>query len=474
MVCKAKFFKKEAVPFWALVTFLILAFFTGGGSRPDISSLAILRPAAVIFCGIGLWSLKWVHVRAQPLLFGMVAAIFVLVGSHLIPLPPLIWESLPGRAIIAEVDKAAELGKVWRPISMVPSSTWNAFYSLFVPLAVFLLGVQLDREERFKLLPPVLGLGLLSGFWGILQVAGSPDGPFYLYNVTNNGSAVGLFSNRNHQATLLALLFPMLAVYATTSARSEDQFVFKSWLAFGAGIVLVPLLLVTGSRAGLVLGVVGMLSVFWVYRKPPSLSSKKRKVKNFNLHYALPAFGVLCLGALTIIMSRAEAFQRLFAAGQEGDVRFKVWAPIAQMSWKYFPVGSGIGSFAEVYQIDERYELLSPEYYNHAHNDWLEVYLTGGLPALLLLGLALIAWMKIGMNSLQKPGGEGRAATFVRLGAIILFIFVLSSIVDYPLRAPSLSCVLVISALWLAGGNDYLTKSSGSIARRELGSSDSV
>jgi O-antigen ligase len=471
---KAKFFKADAVPYWALVAFLILTFLTGGASRADVQSLIILRPAAVIFCGIGLWSLKWEHVKAYRFLFGMAAAIFALVLIHLIPLPPSIWGALPGREIISEIDKVAELGTVWRPISMVPSSTWNAFYSLFVPLAVLLLGAQLSREERFKLLPWVLGLGLLSGFWGILQVVGDPQGPLYLYNVTNNGAAVGLFSNRNHQAILLASLFPMLAVYASTSARSEEQLGLRLWLASGAGVVLVPLLLVTGSRAGLILGVVGLLSIPLVYRKPTSLTPKKRKTRRFDPRHALAAFGVLCLGALTIIMSRAEAFQRLFAAGQGEDERFKVWVPIAQMAWKYFPFGSGIGSFIEVYQIDEPYELLSPEYYNHAHNDWLEVYLTGGLPALALLGLAVFAWSQTGRKSIRVPLWEGRAVAFARLGALTMLILALGSIGDYPLRAPSLACVFVVAALWLAGDSGRLPKSGGSLERPKLGEGKNI
>jgi O-Antigen ligase len=466
---KTKFFKADAVPYWALITFLILTFFTGGASRADVQSLIILRPAAVIFCGIGLWSLRWEHVKAHRFLFGMAAAIFALVLIDLIPLPPSIWGALPGRGIITEIDKVAELGAVWRPISMVPSSTWNAFYALFVPLAVLLLGVQLTREERFKLLPWVLGLGLFSGFWGILQVVGDPQGSLYLYNVTNNGSAVGLFSNRNHQAILLASLFPMLAVYASTSVRSEEQLGLRLWLAIGAGVVLVPLLLVTGSRAGLILGVVGLLSISLVYRKPSSLTPKKRKSKKFDMRYALAGFGVLCLGALTIIMSRAEAFQRLFAAAQGEDERFKVWVPIAQMAWKYFPFGSGIGSFVEVYQIDEPYELLSPEYYNHAHNDWLEVYLVGGLPAMLLLGIALFAWAKLSLNSLRTALGEGRATAFARLGALCTFILALGSIGDYPLRAPSLACAFVIATLWLASDTGRSPKSGGSLERLQLG-----
>jgi O-Antigen ligase len=470
---KAKFFKTSELPFWALIAFLILTFATGGASRADVQSLIILRPAAVIFCGIGLWSLKWVHVKANMFLFGMATAIFALVGSHLIPLPPSIWGALPGRAIITEIDKLAELGEVWRPISMVPSTTWNAFYALFVPLAVLILGVQLEREERFRLLPWLLGLGLFSGFWGILQVAGDPQGSLYLYRVTNNGAAVGLFSNRNHQAILLASLFPLLAVYASTTARSEEQLAVKLWLAIGAGVVLVPLLLVTGSRAGLILGVAGLLSILLVYRQPTSLTPKKRKTKKFDLRYALAGFGALCLGALTIIMSRAEAFQRLFATGQGEEERFKVWVPIAQMAWKYFPFGSGVGSFVDVYQIDEPYELLSPEYYNHAHNDWLEVYMTGGLPVLILLVLALFAWTRLSVQSLRVPLGEGRAVAFARMGALTILILALGSIGDYPLRTPSLACVFVVAALWLAGGSGQLPKSVGSPAHPKLGTDES-
>jgi O-antigen ligase len=460
---KATFLKVKAVPYWALVFFLVLTFLTGGGSRADILSLVVLRPAAVLFCGVAFWSLSWEHVKAYRTLFGMAAAIFALVVFHLIPLPPAIWSSLPGREIITEIDNVAGLGKVWRPIAMVPSGAWNAFYSLFVPLAVLLLGAQLSREERFNLLPIVLGLGLLSGFLGIIQVAGPADGPLYLYNFTNNGSAVGLFSNRNHQAILLASLFPMLAVYAATSARSEEQLTLKLWLAIGAGMVLVPLLLVTGSRAGLILGVAGLISILLVYEKPASLTPKKRQGKSLNLRYGLLGLGALCLGALTIITSRAEAFQRLFAAGQVEEDRFRVWVPITQMAWKYFPFGSGIGSFIEVYQIDEPNDLLGHQYFNHAHNDWLEVVMTAGFAGLILLGAALIFWAGLTLKSLRTPLGESPAVSFGRLGAITILILALGSIGDYPLRTPSLACVFVIAILWLTGDQNRSSKRGGTL-----------
>lgn len=472
MARKAKFFKVEAVPYWALVTFLVLTFLTGGGSRPDIQSLIILRPAAVIFCGIGLWSLKWEHVNANRFLFGLVTAIFVLVGAHLVPLPPSIWGALPGREIITEIDKVAELGEVWRPIAMVPSAAWNAFYSLFVPLAVLLLGVQLRREERFGLLPWLLGLGLLSGFLGLLQSIGDPQGSLYLYEVTNNGSAVGLFSNRNHQAILLATLFPMLAVYACSGVQSEEQAKVRSYVALAAGVVLVPLLLVTGSRAGLIVGTVGLISITLLYRKPNITVPKKRKGNKLDLRWPLGAFGVLCLGTLTILMSRAEALQRLTATNQAEDLRFQAWPAIADMAWKYFPVGSGVGSFIEVFQIDEPYELLIPTYFNHAHNDWLEIYMTLGLPGLLVLTAAVVAIIRAAWAAFRVKASED--VSYARLSAVVIAILALGSIGDYPLRTPSLACLLVVAALWLADARGSLPKSSGNIGHSKLDTVDLV
>jgi O-antigen ligase len=453
----------QARPYWALVIFLLLVFLIGGGARADINSLVILRPAAVIFCGIGLWSLKRQHFEVHRFLFYLAIGIFVLVGSHLIPLPPLIWGALPGRELMTEIDRSAGLGSVWRPISMVPSTTWNALYSLFIPLAVLLLGAQLHREQRYMLLPWLLGLGMLSGFLGLLQSIGDPQGALYFYKITNNGAAVGLFANRNHQAIFLACLFPLLAVFASSGIKSEQQAQLRSWIALAGTVVLVPLLLVTGSRAGLIAGFLGLTSIALLYRKPSMSTPKKRKGNKLDLRWLFAVFGVVFLGGLTVLFSRAEALQRITEAGQLDELRFRSWPSIIEMAWKYFPIGSGIGSFVEVYQIDEPLELLQPSYLNHAHNDWLELYLTSGLLGLVGLVVAIAAWLRMTRKSLRAPLGDGRETLFMRLGAVILFILALGSLADYPLRVPSMMCLLVIAALWLGGNPDQSPKNGGSL-----------
>ena len=448
---------------WALGLFLVLVFLTGGGSRSDIRSLIILRPVAVLMCGFALWSLKWEHVTENRFLCSMAAAIFALTTLYLIPLPPSIWAGLPGREIIVEIDKLAELGEVWRPIAMVPAGAWNAFYSLFVPLAVLLLGIQLSREERFQLLPVTMGLGLFSGFLGLLQTIGDPQGPLYFFNVTNNGSAVGLFANRNHQAVLLACLFPMLAVYASVGVKSEEQAKIRAYVALASGVLLVPLLLVTGSRAGLITGVIGLLSVPLVYRRPAMSAPRKRKGNMLDLRWLLGAFAMLCLGSLTYFMSRAEAFKRITAPDQVEELRFQAWPHVLDMAARYLPFGSGPGSFVELYQLHEPYELLEPTYFNHAHNDWLEVYLTMGLPGLLILAFAIFIFVRTCLAAVRAERGQGRDIPFARLGAIIVLILALGSIGDYPLRTPILGSLLVIAALWLAKPIANTAKSTGSL-----------
>lgn len=459
--------------FWVLTGFLVLAFLIGGGSRADIQSLVILRPLAVLFCAFSLATLQLRDIQENRFLFLFAALLFVLIGLQLVPLPPEIWTKLPGRDIISHVDHAAGLGDVWRPFSMVPAATWNAFFSLFVPLGVLLACVQLEREERFALQPVLLGLGLLSGLLGIFQVIGSPTGPLYFFRITNNGSAVGLFANRNHAAVFLACIFPMLAVLASTGAPTVEKSRSRLWIALVGGSALVPLLLVTGSRLGIVAGLVGLILSLALYQKPVFDRPAKRKVKRSYLGYLFVGFGAVAAGLITIVFSRARAFERLAAPDQADDLRFQIWGPVAKMAWKYFPFGSGTGTFVETYQVDEAARLISPIYVNHAHNDWLETAVTTGLIGIFLVFLAIAASLFASVRAWRASNARSRDTLFARLGSIIILIFALASATDYPLRTPSLMCLAVVAAIWLSGPGRqptklHIPKRDGSGAKSQL------
>ncbi len=441
--------KRENFHFWAMLCFTALVFLMGGGARGDIQSLFILRPIAAIFLGLGLWHISWEEVSRLRTLFLLALACFLLVIAHLIPLPPSLWQALPGRAIVAEIDRAAGLGDVWRPLTLTPAATRNAAYSLLIPLAALVLLARLSRAQLMAMVPVLLILGFISGILGIAQAVGPTNSPLYLYRVTNNGLSVGFFANRNHQAVLLATLFPMLAVYASVGMESVEKMRFRFWLAIGGAIMLIPLLLATGSRAGLVVGGVGFVAMLLIYRRPTDLRPAKRKTVKIDPRLVIAGTTAALLGVLIFFLLRAEALNRLIQSDMNEELRIAVWPAIWDMGWKYFPAGSGIGSFIEAYQIDEPYETLRATYLNHAHNDWLEVLMTGGLPALLILASAILAWIWRALGLIRAGEAQKSDLGLARLGAVVIAILAAASVADYPMRTPILALVFVTAAVWM-------------------------
>ena len=439
--------------FWILAAFITLTLLIGGGSRPDIQSLIVLRPVAVLLCGYALLSLNRDHLRGFGILFGLTAAIFLSVAVQLIPLPPSIWMRLPGRDLIADIDRVAALGAVWRPITLHPVGTWNALFSMFVPIGVLLLAVQITREERFRLLYLFCALGLASGLLGLIQISGPIGGPLYLYTHTNDSSAVGLFANRNHAAVFLACLFPMLALLASAGITRGDELRRRSWAAIAIGFFLVPLILVTGSRAGLLIGLAGLVSVPFLYRAPIAWPRSSRRW----LVFLLGGIALVGLVLLFVAFSRGEATTRLLESSSE-EARFQFWGPILDLAWRYFPVGTGAGSFVEIFQIHEPYEMLRVNYLNHAHNDWLELLLTGGLPALALMIIAIAGLLLRSLRVWTSGDGGSRDIAIARMASVILLMLGIASIGDYPARTPSIMCLVMLAAVWLCGRGEVVRR----------------
>lgn len=437
--------------FWVLAIFLVLVFFTGGASRIDVQSLMLLRPVSVLMCAVALITLRKDHLEGRAWLLWGLVALMVAALLHLIPLPPSLWQALPGREDIVAVEKLVGLSDVWRPLTITPMNGSHALAALSTPLAVLLWGLQLNRDDLFRCLALILGLCALSGLFGLLQVVGDPRGPLYLYRITNNGAAVGLFANRNHAAMLLASMIPMLAVYATGLAGTDAQQHRRRLIAAVIAIVLVPLILVTGSRSGLILSLVGLAGAAVLYRQTARTITPSKKPARFGNGIVLAASGaaILSLGFLTFFFARAEAITRLFARSVSEDNRADFWAVSLDLMWKYFPFGSGSGSFVEAFQIAEPSAYLDATYLNHAHNDWIEVAMTWGVPGLLFMALAIWAYGKRSLSVWRRPDARHRPVVFARMASILVLILAMGSFADYPLRTPSMMAFLVIASLWL-------------------------
>ncbi len=448
---------------WPLALALVLiaaVFLMGGGSRLDIASLPILRPLAVLIGGAALlmeprWSL-----RVPLALLGGLALVMVI---QLVPLPPGLWTALPGRDIVRRIAPALGEAQPWRAVSLSRDGTVNALFALSVPLATLTVFSRLGPTARGRAaLALAVGLGL-SGLWGLLQVGGPPGSPLYLYRITIPGSAAGLFANPNHQAVLLACLFPLLAWWARRPEGAGTQG-FRLWVAAGVAVLLVPMLIVTGSRAGLALGAAAAVASLAIARAPGAAehgrSHRRARAPAVPRAALLAGLGVAAAGVAALLWVQRGAIDRIFATTSLGELRATLLPRLADLAWRQFPVGSGFGTFEKLWRIDEPVALLQPAYLNHAHNDLAEFLIEGGLGSLVLLvaagvlcaRAAVAVWLGRG-GALQSESASS-AALLARSGSVVVAVLAVASLVDYPLRTPTAAMIAAAALAWLLGARD--------------------
>lgn len=438
----------------ALLFALCLGFALGGSSRGDAGQLLVLRPLSVLILGYALYQLRAEDIRAFRGPIALIAAYAGLVALQLVPLPYSLWSSLPGRELVVDIDKAARLGLISRPLSLTPPATWNALFALALPIAVFLLMIRVTPQERATALAALLAIGMLSAILAILQILGDPQGLLYFYRWTNNGSAVGLFANRNHQSVFLACLIPIAWIVLARTGLVAIPLrcaTITFSLAFVAFVgVVFTLILVTGSRAGFAASLLALASLT-LLRRDQSKPESKGVPAEHRSHWGsgLVALVLAGLGIAAVALDRALAISRLLGDDEVADMRVRILPTVRSMISEYLPWGSGFGSFQAVYQVHEPDELLGPTYMNHAHNDWLEFILDGGLPALALLIAAMVLIAKRMIELWRESHDDMAGKLSSRLGLIVLGLLAFASFFDYPLRVPALACVGML-ALFLA------------------------
>lgn len=439
---------ERGLRFAIVVVFLFACLLGGGSGRPDVQSLLYLRPLAVIcLAALLLTPGTWDFSRYRTL-FALLALFAATMAIQLVPLPPDLWLALPGHAQYAEAAAAAGIPQPWRPISLTPDLTWNSLVALLPPLAVLVGMAGLDSGGRTSLLPVVLVGVVASALLAIAQLSGGPNGPLYLYRITHNGAGVGFFANRNHQAALLAVAFPLLRLWTLGPARSPDYARVRFWIAVAFGCFLIAAILVTGSRAGVLLGLIGL--AFALLLAPIRLPDGDRRWWA-ALVLALVAAPIL-LGGIAILSGRAEAVRRLIVLYENysAEQRLENMPTVLRIAGEFFPFGSGYGSFDSVFRGYETDAMLGPAYYNHAHNDPLELILTGGLPAALVL-LAFLLWTARLAYAAAIPYRERSHKTrYARAGAMTILMLFAASLVDYPLRTPLLAALFALACAWLA------------------------
>ncbi|MEG4931574.1 O-antigen ligase family protein [Microcoleus sp. F10-B2] len=456
---------KKSSPIWladsskfALLTMLIVsAFLFGGSARYDVASLIVIRPISILAAAYAIYAGQIDRQEKYNIPMALIVLLFGYVAIQLIPLPPSIWQELPGRGVIAKIENAAGIAGTWRPMTMSPSRTLNTFFSLFVPFSVLLMMMEIKKKYLDRIAVIIIGLVSVGLILSIGQLLGPANGPLYFYKITNHGLPVGWFANRNHNAILLASVLPLFAWFVIFNERMRLEKIVKAVVVIFATILLVLTILMTGSRAGSVLVVlpvtiIALVSAGFLKNKAVNKSSGKWQFVNFLSRHSV---GLTVAALLLVIigimnLSESEAILRFANNDQDAELRLKTLPYLKEMAIYYLPFGSGFGTFELVYKIVEPDLFLSPNYLNQAHNDPLQFVIEGGVVALLVLAVFL-GWL---LNSLRVAvpllwrGMQGRhcPVSVWQHGSSLLAICIvmLGSVADYPARTPLIMAYLAV------------------------------
>ncbi|MCP8890792.1 O-antigen ligase family protein [Sphingomonas faeni] len=442
----------------AVVPLYVLACLTmGGASAAGFVANLLLQIASLALIGWALWRMgRGYPPRHGRALLGLLALFVAIALVQLIPLPPQVWTRLPGRTAVADGYRLLEIALPWLPLTLAPDAAVSSVLWLLPAFAVLLGVVVLGAFRARSIAIAIVIVTLASIAIGALQVVGGPGA--YLYRITNHGVAVGFFANANHNATLLLTCIPFLAALQQTLVQRRGSLRSASAIGLLVGAAYVVILVglaINASLAGIGLGVPVALGSWLVFGRTGPV-----------IRRALVAATVLVSLAAMVTIAVGPFGNNLFGEQRTNVAlsRQTSFALTFQAARTYFPVGSGTGSFQQVYHMQEPLASVGTTFMNHAHNDWLELLLETGAAGIAFAALFLAWWIArvraIWRADIHDP--------FAQAAAIATATIMLHSLVDYPLRTAALSAVFAACLGLMAGARPYIRRSREASTARHL------
>jgi O-antigen ligase len=396
------------------ITLLVVGTVIGGSIIP-VSDF-IIEFIAILLLALAAIRSNSADLRGSRMGWLVAGALALLALYQLFPISFGLWRSLPGREALAQIYDVTGITPAALSVSLDRSATITTLLKTLPGLAAFIAALSATAEQKSRWSRLIIGLCLAGAMQGVLQLMEVPGTFFYVE--TGNLFLLGPFSNHNHAADffLIGAILAVPMVHGATSPAVK--------LA-GLGICLLLLLttVLTASRFGIVLGLIPLL-----FLAAPSLFRGKARGAMLGVALIAGLAGVYAFSTSNYNLSRnIDRFNDIAE-----DARPEIWKHSMAAASEYFPVGTGLGTFVPVYSRGESLDYVTASFVNHAHNDYIEIFMELGI-----VGLAgIFAYLAVYVFASYKSV-ISRDSSQCAYG-LCLLVLILHSSVDYPLRNLSL------------------------------------
>jgi O-antigen ligase len=282
--------------------------------------------------------------------------------------------------------------------------------------AVYYIGVSALKDESLgKLLRTgIVWFGFAVSVEAILQAYLSPGKAYGLFPSGYHDFVMGPIVYHTHFAVFVETILPIALFLALGEAR-------ESYTFLGISAVLLTAVVVSASRAGLLIGFAEVLGVLLL------LHLQKGKVGRRVRFAALTLAGATVV--LTLIVGFETASAR-FSSEALAAGRLQFAASTVHMIAAHPWIGWGLGCWPAVYPAFATFD--PGAIVNQAHSDWLQWIAEGGLP----VGLAMLSLALWGIRpAIRSIWGIGVLAVFIH------------ALFDYPFSRPAVGAwpILILS-----------------------------
>jgi O-antigen ligase/tetratricopeptide (TPR) repeat protein len=336
---------------------------------------------------------------------GFVPLVFLAgyIVMQLVPMPPWMLRIISPSTYVFYLNTVfvAEPA-AWGSLSLDAKATVTEFFRFTAYVAFYIVTVQLLSKKRYlkKTVAIVIIFTSFLAFFGILQHLLSNGRIYWIRELTKGGLPFGPYVNRNHFAGLMALIFPLVAglfifykprvSYVSFREKISEIFNLQRtniYILLGFSVVLIGTsIFLTLSRGGIVSLCLSMIFFgLLVFGKG---ASRKRGIL-IVLICVLIVLTVGWFGWNPIL----ERFREVLLIPEDTSYfRPVIWKDSALII-KDFPLtGTGFGSYMNVYPLYRTFP--GGKIVDHAHNDYIEMLVTGGAIAFLLMLWFLVVHVK--------------------------------------------------------------------------------
>lgn len=306
-------------------------------------------------------------------IFWYITTTIMILTAYLLPLPPILWTTLPGRDLyIPVITFLTETGYAnqWQSITLNSHATASVILALFPPIAVFMLAQKLTDLRIMHLIYLMVILAVIQAIFGLGQ---------YIQHNQISGS----FANYNHYAAFLNLALPFSMSLIYQNDFNSKFYIDHQALAIKSGYILVVLIICTSiilssSRAGTVSAIISVALTLILLHRHAS-------VKRLISYVLMMILGLMTLG----IAIMAWLPTRLLSLSINEDPRWIIFRNSINAVQHFFPLGSGLGTFADVYPAFQTVDTVSLTFVAHAHNEYLELFIETGIIGMLALTILI-------------------------------------------------------------------------------------